>query len=558
MSVVVGSASRGRESSSSRWGSPPLYCLALALLVLLVYGQTAQFEFLKYDDNEYITENPHVLAGLSLESVQWAFTPSGYAANWHPLIWLSLMLDAELFGLWAGGFHLTNVLLHALNSLLVFGLFSRLTNRPARSFMVAALFAVHPLHVESVAWITERKDVLSTLFALLSLNAYVRFVERRQAGFYLGAWFCLLLSLLSKQMFVTLPCIYLLLDFWPLGRMLPDFPTGQSLTSRQAHVSRFQPWRLVAEKVPFAVLSAAFCLVAVWAQSVGKALADWEQLPLLERLDNAVVSYVIYLWQTVWPVNLAVFYPYPPEGRSAWEVGACLLLLLSITGGVLYQTRRRPYLLMGWLWYLITLLPVIGIVQVGEQAHADRYMYFPLIGLALSGTWGLADALEARGGSVRATWLTAGTVLLVTGGLAWMQTRYWRDSITLFQHALQVTDENWLAHATLASALMDVPSPDRLREAESHLHMALEINPNYATAHYNRALVLSDLGDLSRANVHFREALALKPEHVRARLLLCLNLKRLGLTKELAKARAELDARRDTLPEELRSALDAL
>jgi tetratricopeptide (TPR) repeat protein len=213
---------------------------------------------------------------------------------------------------------------------------------------------------------------------------------------------------------------------------------------------------------------------------------------------------------------------------------------------------------MGWLWYLITLLPVIGIVQVGEQAHADRYMYFPLIGLALSVTWGLADILEARGGNVRVTWLTVSTVLLVTGGLAWMQTRYWRDSITLFQHALQVTDENWLAHATLASALMDAPSPDHLREAESHLRVALEIKPNYATAQYNMALVLSDLGDLSSANVHFREALALKPEHIRARLLLCLNLKRLGLSKDLAKERVELDAQRETLPEEVRSALDSL
>lgn len=558
MSVVVGSAPRERESSSSRWGSPPLYCLALALLVLLVYGQTARFEFLKFDDNEYITENPHVLAGLSLESVQWAFTPSGYAANWHPLIWLSLMLDAELFGFWAGGFHLTNVLLHALNSLLVFGLFSRLTNQPARSFMVAALFAIHPLHVESVAWVTERKDVLSTLFALLSLNAYVRFVERRQAGYYLGAWCCLLLSLLSKQMFVTLPCVYLLLDFWPLGRASTAIQAGHPPTSRQAGVPRSKLWALVAEKVPFAVLSAGFCLVAVWAQAAGDALADWEQLPLLERLNNAVVSYVIYLRQTVWPVNLAVFYPYPPAGRSAWEVGACLLVLLAITGGALYQSRRRPYLLMGWLWYLITLLPVIGIVQVGEQAHADRYMYFPLIGLALSGTWWLTDALPARGGNMRATGLTAAAVLFVMGSLAGMQTRYWHDSITLFRHTLQVTDENWLAHATLASALMDAPSPDHFREAESHLREALRIKPNYATAHYNLALVLSDLGELSRANVHFRETLALKPEHIRARLLLCLNLKRLGLSEELAKERAELEARRESLPDELRSALDAL
>lgn len=558
MSVVVGSAPRGSESSLSPRGSPPLYRLALVLLVLLVYGQTWRFEFLKLDDNQYVTENPHVLAGLSLDSIRWAFAPSGYAANWHPLIWLSLMLDTELFGLWAGGYHITNVVLHALNSLLIFGLFCRLANPPTRSFMVAALFAVHPLHVESVAWITERKDVLSTLFALLSLNAYVRFIEGRQANHYLWAWCCLLLSLLSKQMFVTLPCVYLLLDFWPLGRLSPAIQAGQPPLSHQAGVPQLRLWALVAEKVPFAVLSAGFCLIAVWAQAAGEALADWEELPLLDRLNNAVVSYVIYLWQTVWPVNLAVFYPYPPAGRSAWEVGACLLLLLAITGGALYQSRRRPYLLMGWLWYLITLLPVIGIVQVGEQAHADRYMYFSLIGLALSGTWWLAEVLSARGGSVRVTWLTATAVLFVTGSLAWMQTRYWHDSITLFRHTLQVTDDNWLAHATLASALMDAPSPDHFREAESHLRESLRIKPNYVTAQYNMALVLSDLGDLSRANVHFRETLALTPEHIRARLLLCLNLKRLGLSEELAKERAELEAHQESLPAELRSALDAL
>jgi protein O-mannosyl-transferase len=543
VSVVVRSAPSGTEPRWSPPGSQPYYRLALVLLVLVVFGQTWQFEFLKLDDNQYVTENPQVLAGLSPASIRWAFTPTGYAANWHPLVWLSLMLDAELFGAWAGGFHGTNVLLHAVNTLLLFGLFCRLTGESARSFVVAGLFAVHPLHVESVAWISERKDVLSTLFGLLSLIGYVRFVEQRHVGWYVTAWCCLLLSLLSKQMLVTLPCVLLLLDFWPLKRL--------TLTTTT-------PWRLIVEKLPFVALSAVFCLVAVWAQAAGEALSDWERLPWDVRVGNAVVSYVIYLRQTFWPASLAVFYPYPNAGQAAWAVAACAVLLIGVTVVTLLHWRRRPYLLTGWLWYLVTLLPVIGIVQVGEQAHADRYMYFPLIGLAFAATWWVADALSSRSGSPRAAGALATAVLLVMSVLAWNQTRHWRDSASLFRHALQVTDDNWLAHATLAAALMDVPAPERVRQAELHLREALRIKPNYATAHYNLALVLSDLGDLSQANGHFREALALKPDHLRARLLLCLNLKRLGQFEELARELAELDARHASFPLEVQPALDAL
>ncbi|MDZ4689605.1 MAG: tetratricopeptide repeat protein [Planctomycetaceae bacterium] len=534
---------RGPESRRPGTVPPRLYGLALVLLVLLVYGQTLSFDFVKLDDQQYVTENEHVLQGLSPASIRWAFDPSGYAANWHPLVWLSLMLDVELYGTWPGGFHLTAVLLHAANTLLLVALLGRLTGETGKSFVVAGLFAVHPLHVESVAWVTERKDMLSTFFGLLSLTSYAHFLNGHRPAWYLAAWFCLLFSLMSKQMFVTLPCLLLLLDFWPLQRMTSTVTTRSLL-------------RLIGEKAPFAALSAVFCFVALWTQTVGEAVQSWERIPLDRRLSNAVVSYVMYLSQTFWPVNLAVFYPYSPTARSWWEVAACLVLLAGITAGAWLQRQRRPYLLTGWLWYLGTLLPVIGIIQVGDQARADRYMYFPLVGVLIAATWLTADVIRWCFQSPRVAPVFAAVVLMVSSALAWNQTRYWRNSISLFTHTLQVTDDNWLAHATLAAALMD--APEQSREAERHLRESLRIRPNNPIAHYNLALVLSDQGDLAQANSHFRQALVLKPDHFRARLLLCLNLKRLGQREELADELARFDALPMSLPAEVRSALDTL
>jgi tetratricopeptide (TPR) repeat protein len=296
--------------------------------------------------------------------------------------------------------------------------------------------------------------------------------------------------------------------------------------------------------------------VAVWSQAAGEALSSWERIPLNVRLANAVVSYATYLGQMFWPANLAVFYPYPAEGIDPRAVAASLALLIGLTLGTLYQGRRRPYLPCGWLWFLGTMLPVIGIVQVGAQARADRYMYFPMIGLLIAGTWLSADLLRRSFANPRVSQTLATIVLLACCMVSWNQTRHWRNSIALFTHSVQVTDESWLLHATLAAALMD--DPNRFAEAEAHLRESLRIKPDYETAHFNLALVLSDLGDLSQANSHFREAIALKPDHVRARLLLCLNLKRLGLHEELARELAELDAQPASLSAEVRSALDTL
>jgi protein O-mannosyl-transferase len=535
--------------------------LALVLLVLLVFGQTLTFSFIKLDDNQYVTENPHVLDGLSVTSLRWAFIPSGYAANWHPLVWLSLMLDVELYGAWAGGFHLTNVLLHALNCLLIFGLLNRWTGETARSFFVAALFAVHPLHVESVAWVSERKDVLSTFFGLLSLGAYARYSERLRIGWILAAWLCLLLSLMSKQMLVTLPCLLFLLDFWPLRRTTltgavalsashqdkARTPDDQNVQSRR---------RLIFEKIPFAALSVVFCAVAVWAQQAGGAMHTFDRIPLGARLSNAAVSYGIYLRQTFWPTDLAVFYPLPPAGRGWPEVSVSVLVLFGVTVWALRAWRRRPWFLTGWLWFLVTLLPVIGIIQVGDQAHADRYMYFPQIGLLIACTWLIDDALQRNLRGLLARSGVAAILLLASTLLTWNQVGYWKNSLSLFSHALDVTTDNWLAHATLGSALMD--TPDRINEADDHLRESLQIRPNNPPAHYNLALRLSDRGDLSQANLHFHEALRLKPDYVKARILLCVNLKRLGQSEELAREFAGFDTQQQSWPQEMQPAIDYL
>ena len=342
-------------------------------------------------------------------------------------------------------------------------------------------------------------------------------------------------------MLVTLPFVFLLLDFWPLARMKADFRTLL---------------RLVLEKLPFVALSAVFCGIVVWAQSAGEALHSWDRIPLEARLQNAVVSYAVYLGQTLWPTNLAVFYPYPSTGRDWWIVAASVALLIGVTIGALRERQRRPYLMVGWLWFLVTLLPVIGIVQVGDQARADRYMYVPQIGLLIAGTWLVAEALRMWKVNPRVAGVFATAVLLLFSLVAWNQTRYWRNSISLFTHALEVTDDNWLAHATLASALMD--TPEHSGEAERHLRESLRNKPNNATAHYNLALVLSDHGDLSQANTHFREAIALKPDHIKARLLLCLNLKRLGETEALARELAELNSRQESPPADVQSILQTL
>ncbi len=483
-----------------------LIVLGLALLVLAAYGRVGQYTFVDLDDSEYIYENPQVRAGLTFHGAAWAFTTT-HAANWHPLTWLSHMADVQMFGLEAGWHHWANVLIHALNAILLYLVLQSMSGAAWRSAFVAGLFAVHPLHVESVAWVAERKDVLSTFLWLLTMGLYTGYVRRPGAWRYLAVTLPLALGLLSKPMLVSLPFVLLLLDYWPLGRL----PWGDPSDADSKPVSRHSIPRLVLEKVPLLVLAAGSSIVTYAAQSSKAATASLEHFPLGARASNALVSYVCYLVKTVWPASLAVFYPHSSSiGAQVpiWQPLAAAALLAVLTLVALWYGRLRPYLAVGWLWYVGTLLPVIGIVQVGSQAMADRYTYVPLVGIFIAVAWGVPDLL---GG-----WRHRQPVLAVLGtavilGLAvatWAQTAHWRDNRSLYTHAIAVTHKNWLAWNNLGN---DHLNRGDFRRALSSFQEALRIKPDYADAWYNAGIALGRLQDYPRAIASYREALRLDP-----------------------------------------------
>jgi protein O-mannosyl-transferase len=465
---------------------------ALAVLTLLIYCPTFNYPFVNYDDPVYVFKNPHVQAGLTADGVRWAFTAFD-CGNWHPLTWLSLQLDVDLYGgLRPGGFHLTNVLLHVTNTLLLFLVLGRMTGAVWRSAVVAALFALHPLHVESVAWVAERKDVLSTLFWMLTLAAYLFYVRQPSIRRYLLVMLALGLGLLAKPMLVTLPCVLLLLDYWPLRRV--------GLLTRG---------RLLLEKVPLFALALASCVVTFLAQVHGQAVAPLEAVPPAARLANAVLAYAGYLGKMLWPMHLAVHYPLAgPDVPVARALGAGLILVV-ITLLVLGPGRRRPYLTVGWLWYLGTLVPVIGLVQVGSQALADRYTYVPLIGLFLLLTWGVADLAAAwrlpRGYLVGATAATLSACVVLT----WIQVGYWESTLRLWEHAAAVTENDLLAQMNLGTCYHQ---QGKLSDAKREFEKAVAINPNLAEAHANLGNVLADLGRREQAVAEYRKAITLDPE----------------------------------------------
>jgi Flp pilus assembly protein TadD len=485
--------------------------LALIALTIVAFGQVCDrgFQFINLDDDVYVTENRHVKAGLNGPDFGWAWT-TFYAANWHPLTWLSLQLDATLYGSSAWGFHLTNLVLHCGNVVLLFVVLRRMTGAIWRSAAVAALFAVHPLHVESVAWVAERKDVLSTLFWMLTLLAYVQYVERPSWPRYLLMVAAFVIGLLAKPMLVTLPCVLLLLDWWPLGRVagesqLPALTRpGSPIGARTPpHSVRF----LVLEKVPLFILAAASCVVTVLAQKHGGTVATLEALPVHGRVANALVSYGRYLGMTLWPTDLAAWYPFDPTALTAGPVTAAVLLLLLVTLLALREARRRPYLIVGWLWYLGTLVPVIGLVQVGMQALADRYTYVPLIGIFIALVWGVAE-LAARHHAER---LAAGAAAVLIGALTvctWLQVTYWHDRFSLWHHALDVTRINHMAENNLGTALAELGKHD---EALAHFLRAREIKPDLPEAHNNLGLAYRKRGELEQAIACYTEALRLNP-----------------------------------------------
>lgn len=468
--------------------------VGLVLLVAAVFGQVAGHDFVNLDDGEYVYANPDVLRGLTPATVAWAFT-TGHAANWHPLTWLSHALDVTLFGAWAGGHHLTSVALHAANAVLLFLVLSGMTAAAWRSALVAALFAVHPLHVEAVAWVSERKEVLSTLFGLLALGAYHRYSERPGPARMFVVALLLALSLLSKPMWVTLPFVLLLLDYWPLAR-------------------RETAGRLVVEKLPLFALSALSSGLTWFVQSRAGAVASGA-FPFSERALNTPIGIVAYLQQALWPAGLAVFYPHPgslhqvvSRVSAALALGAVSLLLLAAFA----TRRRRPYVCIGLLWYLGTLVPVIGLVQVGLQARADRYTYVPLIGIFVAVAWALGEAIVVPR-MRRAVCGTASAIVVALAIVAFRQASLWRDGSVLYRHAITLTAGNWLAWNNLGTTLLDKGEP---REALWAFENAVRVIPDYAEAWYNAGVALGQMGEAERALAAYREALRLDPANADA------------------------------------------
>jgi tetratricopeptide (TPR) repeat protein len=485
-----------------------------------VFGQTLRYDFVNFDDDLYVYKAPAIRVGLTVKGLALAFT-SPHARNWHPLTTISHMLDCQLYGLKAGGHHATNVLLHTIAVLLLFRVLRQMTGALWKSATVAALFAVHPLHVESVAWVSERKDVLSAVFFLLMLGAYFRYTRARSVTRYLTVAVLFVAGLISKTMLVSVPVILLLLDYWPLRRFEQLF-----LTNDRAKIAKSgDQWRvtraLLLEKIPLLVISAGSCVITFVLQK--RATGAIPPLPFLWRIQNAVATYVIYIWETLWPTRLAVFYPHPNDTLTIWEILLAIGLLLAMTIAAIVFRRKRPYLFTGWFWYVGMLVPVIGLVQVGEQGHADRYTYLPHIGLFLLAVWLVADvtAVSQR----RSRVVVPAAVIIVVLALAWaafIQTSYWRNSETLWIHALAVTSNNDVAHNNLGYLCVERGELDK---AISHFETALRIRSSKRDPHYsvgsafvqvNLADALARKGQPDEAMVHYEEAIKLQPNYADA------------------------------------------
>jgi tetratricopeptide (TPR) repeat protein len=494
-------------------------CVALLAVTLSVYVQVVHFDFLNYDDDAYVATNTDIRGGLTLEGVRIAFTRI-HQATWHPVTTLSHMLDCSLFGLAPGAHHLINVVLHALNTIGLFWVLRAMTGARWRSAFVAAMFGLHPAHVESVAWVSERKDVLSTFFWVLTVASYWRYVQQPRAGRY--AWVVVMctLALLSKPMVVTLPVMLLLLDVWPLRRItLTEIvnhvgATGRSplrnvtLSGQLFATHRSTLTTLVIEKVPLLIAALGVSAMTVLAQRDAGAMVPIEALPMRLRLANVPISYVRYLGELVWPVRLAILYPYPPHW-PAWQVTAATALLLGLSLLAGLAARRHPYVLVGWLWYLITLLPVIGLLQVGIQAMADRFTYVPFIGLFIIVSWGGYALLDGWPYGVRT--LAVAGMLAVAGCtlLTERQVRYWRDSVTLFEHALAVTTDNYIPHVYLGKAFL---AQGRVADAAAQFAEWVRLTPQLYAAHFQYAGLLADLGQYDAAVEQYGEAVRLRPD----------------------------------------------
>ncbi len=533
-----------------------IICLVIAAVTALVYARVLGNGFVHYDDHLLIINNINV-HGLSFENISWAFTEQ-FRGNWHPLTWLSLMLDYELFGPGPMGYHLTNSLFHIVNSLLLFLVFRKMTGDMWKSAFVAALFALHPMHVESVAWASERKDVLSTFFWILTISVYVRYTEKENKQRYILFFALFILGLMSKAMLVTLPFTLLLLDLWPLGRLSRDKPLAP----------------VIIEKFPLFALTLVSSVVTFMTQQSSGAVADITNVTHGMRAANSVVSYATYLFKTVWPSGLAIFYPFPINNIQSWRIAGATLLIVIISAFTFKYIKKAPFLFTGWFWFLGVLVPVIGIIQVGNQTRADRYMYVPMIGLSIIAVWGasgLADKYTLRRPEKRQQLnkimaAAAVAVLTVFALISFVQIGHWKSTITMFKHTLAVTKNNAHAHSNLGVAYGKIGEYEKAKENfikaiaiapknhESHYNLglanfnlgnpgeaiknnkdALKIKPNYTDAHLNLGLIYGDMGEYDKAIARFMQVTSIDPLNAKAYFDLGLAYEHKGMEEEAVK-----------------------
>jgi len=478
-----------------------LICIILALVTLAVYARVFTCDFINFDDNLYVTDNSHIQSGLTWQSIKWAFT-TNQAYNWHPMVWISHMLDCRLYGLNPLGHHLTNLLFHIINTLLLFLVFKSMTGQIWPSAFIAALFALHPVHVESVAWVSERKDVLSTFFWLVTMWFYVRYVRRQSFATYLPVMISLALGLMAKQMLVTLPFVLLLLDYWPLNR----FGKNQPKNSNKATMKTALFLHCFREKIPLLFLSAVASLVVLLVQSEATLV---KLIPFKYRLGNALVAYAKYIIKMFWPSRLGILYPHPGSALPTWQVIAAVCILLLISIAVILAGRRHKYLFVGWFWFIGTLVPVIGLVQVGLQAMADRYTYVPLIGLFIIIAWGTADIFGKPRYKTIVPVSAAIVILSVLSGLTWIQVGHWQNSFTLFEHTAAVTNNNDIMHYNLGSMYLREGKTD---EAIKHYSESVKIKPDQPTIHSNLAILYGRQGKYDKAIEHYQEVLKYRPD----------------------------------------------
>jgi hypothetical protein len=478
-------------------------CLFLMVATYCAYQQVGGHEFVTFDDGLYITENIRIQSGMNLENIAWSFTTI-HSSNWHPLTWMSHMLDVSLFKMHPGSHHLVSLFFHLVNSLLLFFVFRQMTGDIWPSAFVAALFAIHPLHVESVAWVSERKDVLSTFFGMLTLLSYGRFVKSGIRRSYISALLFFILGLMAKPMLVTLPFVMLLLDYWPLCRI--KFKKNlHSASYVDKNISLFD---LVIEKIPFFIIAAASCILTFYAQRSGGSVATLEVFPLGLRIGNAAVAYINYIAKMFYPVHLSAFYPHP-YSLPMWQVAGAVLLLMLITWACILTVNKRSYLLVGWLFYLGTLFPVIGLIQVGEQAMADRYTYIPLIGIFVMLAWGMHDLLDKWRRKEKIVVLGAALLFPMLILTTWLQVRHWSDSIRFYEHMIKVNSNNYLAHYNLGEVLAE---HGKRKEAIRHYIQTLRIKPGHVGALNNLGNALLIEGKYRQAISHYTAALKLVPD----------------------------------------------